>query len=63
LYNYPNYDINSFNKKYLFSGENIMTDTLTRNRKIALTGALSALVIVLGITKLGLIPIGAVASI
>ena len=40
-----------------------MTDTLTRNRKIALTGALSALVIVLGITKLGLIPIGAVASI
>jgi len=40
-----------------------MNDTLSRNRKLALTGALSALVIVLGITKLGLIPIGAVASI
>lgn len=37
--------------------------TLTRNKKIALTGALSALVIVLGITKLGLIPIGPTASI
>ncbi len=33
------------------------------NRKLALTGAMSALVIVLGITKLGLIPIGATASI
>ena len=37
--------------------------TLTRNKKIALTGAFSALVIVLGITKLGLIPIGPTASI
>lgn len=37
--------------------------TLTRNKKLALTGALSALVIVLGITKLGLIPIGPTASI
>lgn len=46
--------------------ENIMTQTittLTKNRKLALTGAFSALVIVLGITKLGLIPIGATASI
>lgn len=40
-----------------------MNKDLTRNRKLALTGAFSALVIVLGITKLGLIPIGAVASI
>lgn len=39
------------------------TTTLSRNRKLALTGAFSALVIVLGITKLGLIPIGATASI
>lgn len=37
--------------------------TLSRNKKIALTGAFSALVIVLGITKLGLIPIGPTASI
>ncbi|MCQ2589874.1 MAG: ECF transporter S component [Treponema sp.] len=37
--------------------------TLTRNRKLALTGAFSALVIVLGITKLGLIPLGPTASI
>lgn len=36
---------------------------LNRNRRIALTGAFSALVIVLGITKLGIIPIGATASI
>ncbi|NLC92350.1 MAG: ECF transporter S component [Treponema sp.] len=33
------------------------------NRNLALTGAMSALVVVLGITKLGLIPIGATASI
>ena len=37
--------------------------TLTRNKKLALTGAFSALVIVLAITNLGLIPIGATASI
>lgn len=37
--------------------------TLTKNRKLALTGAFSALVIVLVITNLGIIPIGAVASI
>lgn len=39
------------------------TSTLTRNRKLALTGAFSALIIVLVITNLGIIPIGAVASI
>lgn len=33
------------------------------NRNLALTGAMSALVVVLGITKLGIIPIGATASI
>ena len=38
-------------------------ETLSLNKKLTLTGALSALVIVLGITKLGLIPIGATASI
>lgn len=38
-------------------------NTLSRNRKLALTGAFSALVIVLGITKLGIIPIGGTASI
>ena len=38
-------------------------ETLSRNKKLALTGAFSALVIVLGITKLGLIPLGATASI
>lgn len=37
--------------------------TLSRNRKLALTGAFSALVVVLVITNLGIIPIGAVASI
>ena len=37
--------------------------TLSLNKKLTLTGAFSALVIVLGITKLGLIPIGATASI
>ena len=36
---------------------------LSTNKKLALTGAMSALVIVLGITKLGLIPLGATASI
>lgn len=36
---------------------------LSKNRKLALTGAFSALVIVLVITNLGIIPIGAVASI
>ncbi|MBR5646504.1 MAG: ECF transporter S component [Treponema sp.] len=40
-----------------------MNNTLTRNKKIALTAALSALIIVLGITKLGLIPLGPAASI
>ena len=39
------------------------TSTLNKNRKLALTGAFSALVIVLVITNLGIIPIGAVASI
>lgn len=39
------------------------TSTLNRNRKLALTGAFSALIIVLVITNLGIIPIGAVASI
>ena len=38
-------------------------ETLSLNKKLTLTGAFSALVIVLGITKLGLIPIGATASI
>ena len=37
--------------------------TLTRNRKLALTGAFSALVIVLGITKLGFITLSLTASI
>lgn len=36
---------------------------LTRNRRLALTGAFSALVIVLVVTNFGIIPIGAVASI
>lgn len=36
---------------------------LNRNRKLALTGAFSALVIVLVITNLGIIPIGGAASI
>ncbi len=43
-----------------------MTDTnktLSLNKKLTLTGAFSALVIVLVITKLGIIPIGATASI
>lgn len=39
------------------------TKILSKNRRLALTGAFSALVIVLGITKLGIIPIGATASI
>lgn len=39
------------------------TSTLTRNKKLALTGAFSALTIVLTITHLGLIPLGATASI
>lgn len=39
------------------------TQILSKNRKLALTGAFSALIIVLGITKLGIIPIGATASI
>lgn len=37
--------------------------TLSRNRKLALTGAFSALVVVLAFTRLGMIPLGAVASI
>ena len=40
-----------------------MNKNLSRNKKIALTAALSALIIVLGITKLGLIPLGPAASI
>lgn len=36
---------------------------LNRNRKLALTGAFSALIIVLVITNLGIIPIGGAASI
>ncbi len=39
------------------------TSILKRNKNLALTGAFSALTIVLGITKLGLIPIGPTASI
>ncbi len=38
-------------------------ETLSLNKRLTLTGAFSALVIVLGIKKLGLIPIGATASI
>lgn len=41
----------------------INENILSRNKKIALTGAFSALVVILGITNLGLIPIGPVASI
>ena len=37
--------------------------TLSLNKKLTLTGAFSALVIVLGITKLGFITLGAAASI
>ena len=37
--------------------------TLSLNKKLTLTGALSALVIVLGITKLGFITLGAAISI
>ena len=40
-----------------------MEKNVSRTRKLVLTGALSALIIVLGITKLGLIPIGPAASI
>lgn len=40
-----------------------MNDILTRNRRLALTGAFSALVIVLVVTNFGIIPIGAIASI
>ena len=39
------------------------TDALSRNKKLALTGAFSALVIVLGLTNLGMIPLGPTASI
>jgi uncharacterized membrane protein len=42
---------------------NDLSLNLSRNKKLALTGAFSALVVVLGITRLGLIPIGATASI
>ena len=38
-------------------------ETLSLNKKLTLTGAFSALVIVLGITKLGFISLGATASI
>ena len=40
-----------------------MKDNVSTTRKLVLTAALSALIIVLGITKFGLIPIGPVASI
>ncbi len=40
-----------------------MEKNVTRTRKLVLTAALSALIIVLGITKLGLIPLGPAASI
>ena len=40
-----------------------MEKNVSLTRKLVLTGALSALIIVLGITKLGLIPIGPAASI
>ena len=40
-----------------------MKDKISLTRKLVLTGAFSALIIVLGITKLGLIPIGPAASI
>ena len=40
-----------------------MENNVSLTRKLVLTGALSALIIVLGITKLGLIPIGPAASI
>ena len=40
-----------------------MEKNVTLTRKLVLTGALSALIIVLGITKLGLIPLGPAASI
>ena len=42
---------------------NDTTRILSLNKKLALTGAFSALVIVLGITNLGIIPIGPAASI
>ena len=41
---------------------NISNKTLSRNKKLALTGALSALDVVLVITNLGFIPISPVAS-
>ena len=40
-----------------------MEKNVSLTRKLVLTGALSALIIVLGITKLGLIPLGPAASI
>ena len=40
-----------------------MEKNVSRTRKLVLTAALSALIIVLGITKLGLIPLGPAASI
>lgn len=40
-----------------------MENNLSRTKKLVITGALSALIIVLGITKLGLIPLGPAASI
>ena len=40
-----------------------MEKNITKTRKLVLTGAFSALIIVLGITKLGLIPVGPAASI
>jgi len=40
-----------------------MEKNVSRTRKLVLTAALSALIIVLGITKLGLIPLGPAASV
>lgn len=40
-----------------------MNKNVIKTKDLVLTGALSALIIVLGITKLGMIPLGAVASI
>ena len=55
----PNFYKN-FNEIKMTQTEN---KNLTRNRKLALTGAFAALVIVLGITKLGFITLGPTVSI
>lgn len=51
------------NKKSDLQNNNQTNITLQRNKKLVLTGAFSALVVVLGLTKLGLIPLGVTASI